>query len=152
MFKYKAKQFHHRCHFFFLILFLLQACDQKTLSTIEIKDSWIRTPAPFAQALAGFMLLKNHSNRPIALVQVKAEGFEHIMLHQSMNKNGMHKMKHAENIVIPPQGELRFQHGGYHIMLMGIQKKIQSGDEIPLTLVFDNGLETLVSFVVKNSD
>lgn len=95
------------------------------------------------------MLIENHTDTPVTLLQAKAEGFNHVMIHQSTNKNGMHKMEHAENLVIPAQGEVRFQPGGYHIMFMGIHREINTGDEIPVTLLFDNTSEKNVSFLVK---
>ena len=141
---------------FFILLFLKSTpafSEQgNDLNLIEIQDPWVRAPAPFAHALGGFMLLKNHSDDSVILVQVKADGFDEVMLHQSINENGMHRMEHAENIIIPPQGHVKFQHGSYHIMFMGLQKKIISGDVIPVTLVFDSGQEKLVSFIVRKPD
>lgn len=148
--EFQSRWFHYS--FIALILFFLQACNANTSATIEIQAPWIRTPPTSAQAIAGFMLLKNHSNQPIALTGANAKGFQNVMLHQSINENRMHRMKHEERIIIPAKGEVRFQHGSYHIMLMGIQKKIQSGDSIPITLFFDNGEEKSVSFIVKNPD
>ena len=141
-----------RYYFSGLLLFFLLACGANNAVTMEIQDPWIRTPPPSAQALAGFMLLKNNSDKPITLIQAKAEGFQKVILHQSINEKGMHRMEPVENIIIPPKGELRFHHGSYHIMLMGLQKKIQSGDSLPITLVFDNGQEKIVSFMVKTPD
>lgn len=43
-----------------------------------------------AQALAGFMVVKNHSDQAIALIQAKAKDFNHAMLHQSINEKSMH--------------------------------------------------------------
>ena len=141
---------------FLILLFLMNApvfSDQNSdLTFIEIHDPWVRAPAPFAHALGGFMLLKNHSDIPVTLVQAKADGFDEVMLHQSINENGMHRMEHAENIVIPAHGEVKFQHGSYHIMFMGLHKKALPGDKIPVKLVFNNGQEKLVSFIVRKPD
>ncbi|MCK5809592.1 MAG: copper chaperone PCu(A)C [Cocleimonas sp.] len=143
-----------RALFFLLILLFLSACNTSPDASagLEIENPWIRTPPPAAQALAGFMHLKNHSDQAITLVAAKAEGFNQVMLHQSINENGLHRMEHAENIKIPSQGTLLFQHGSYHIMLIGFQKTIKTGDKIPITLVFDNKREKTVFFIVKNPD
>lgn len=133
----------------FILTLLLQGCNAPDL---EIQDAWIREPAPSPQSLAGFMLIKNNSNTPVSLTEAKAEGFDHVMLHQSINEKGMHSMTHAENVVISPHGEVKFEHGSYHLMLMGIHNVPELGDTIPITLVFDNDVEKIVSFVVKKSD
>lgn len=132
-----------------LFIVLLQACGSDS-STLEIHEPWIRAPTPNAQALAGYMLIQNNTDAPVTLLQAKAEGFKHVMIHQSIHEKGMHKMEHAENLVIPAHEEVRFQHGSYHIMFMGINREIKTGDKIPVTLVFNNKLEKNVSFLVKD--
>ncbi len=119
---------------------------------IEINAPWIRAPAPFAHALGGFMLLKNLSDIPVTLVQAKAEGFDEVMIHKSISENGMHRMEYVENIVIDPHKELRFEHGSYHIMFMGLHRKIRPGDKVPVTLIFKKGLEKSVLFTVRKPD
>ena len=141
---------------FFIFLFLMNASafsEQGSLvNLIEIQDPWVRAPAPFAHALGGFMVLKNHSDSPVTLIQAKADGFDEVMLHQSINENGMHSMEHAEKIIIPSHGDVKFQHGSYHIMFMGMHNKTMPGDKIPVTLVFDHGIEKLVPFLVRKPD
>jgi len=89
--------------------------------------------------------------KSIHLVDVKANGFKQVMLHETINKDGMHKMEHRENILIPTKGEVIFQHGSYHIMFMGLLKEFKSGDKIPVTLIFSDGQEKRVQFLVKDS-
>lgn len=158
--QHQTSRYKHSVLIALLLLFLLPAtvfaAQNSALDLIEIHDPWIRAPAPFAHALGGFMLIKNHSDIPVTLIQAKADGFDEVMLHQSINDNGMHTMEHAKNILIPAQGEMRFQHGSYHIMFMGLHKKIMPGDQIPVTLVFDlgseTGLEKHLSFIVRKPD
>ncbi len=130
--------------FFMFMLLNAQASDS---NSIEIQDPWIRAPAPFAQTLGGFMVVK--SVQAVALVQAEAKGFDHVMLHHSINENGMHRMIHVEKIVIPPHDQIKFQHGSYHLMFVGKHKPTRPDDIIPVTLKFDNGTQTLVSFFVK---
>lgn len=138
--------------FFLLINSLVFSAQNAFSDSIEVHDPWIRAPAPFAHALAGFMLIKNTTDTPLSLVQVKADGFGEVMLHQSINENGMHRMEHVANIIIPAQGEMRFQHGSYHIMFMGLHKKALPGNKIPVTLIFDNGLQKHVLYIIKKPD
>ncbi|CAA6809291.1 MAG: Unknown protein [uncultured Thiotrichaceae bacterium] len=140
---------YFRNTFALLLIFLLPACNSGS-STLDIHEPWIRTPAPNAQALAGYMLIENNTDAPVTLLQAKAEGFNHVMIHQSINENGTHKMEHAGNLVIPANSAVRFQHGSYHIMFMGINRDIKPGDQIPVTLIFDNTREKDVSFLVKD--
>ena len=130
-----------------LLLLQLQACGSS--ERIEVENARIRTPTTINQALGGFMIIKNNTKTPIALVEAKATGFKQVMLHETINKDGMHRMEHREKIIIPAKGEVIFQHGSYHIMFMGSMKLYKSGDIIPVTLIFSDGQKKVVSFNVK---
>ena len=136
-----------RIAFIVLLLLQIQACG--STENIEIENARIRTPATINQALGGFMRVKNNTKKPIALIEAKADGFKQVMLHETINKDGMHRMEHREKIIIPAEGGVIFQHGSFHIMFMGSMKLYKSGDKIPVTLVFSNGQEKTVSFNVK---
>lgn len=116
---------------------------------VQIEDPWIGAPPPFARALGGFMTLKNPTDQPIVLVNAQAPGFGMVMLHRSINENGMHRMVHVEEVAVPPYGTLRFKHGSYHIMLMQPKKQFKAGDHIPITLIFKDGSKKVVDFPVE---
>ena len=42
-------------------------------------------------------------------------------------------------LVIPAGGEVKLRMGGYHVMLMELADKLAAGDEVTVTLDFDNG-------------
>jgi copper(I)-binding protein len=116
---------------------------------IQVEHPWIGAPAPFARALGGFMLLKNPSDQPATLVSASAPGFKMVMLHRSINENGMHRMIHVDEVTIPAKGSLAFKHGSYHIMLIGPQRKFKVGDTVPVTLGFKDGSHKTVTFKVE---
>ena len=132
-----------------LLLLQLQACASS--ESIEIQNARVRTPTSVTQALGGFMVLKNNTENPITLVDAKSDNFKQVMLHETINKDGMHTMEHGERIKIPAKGQVVFKHGSYHIMFMGLLKTFKSGDKFQVTLVFADGQERIVSFVVKDS-
>ena len=45
-------------------------------------------------------------------------------------------------LVIPANGSVELRMGGYHVMLMELNKNLVAGDEVDVTLEFSNG-ETL---------
>ncbi|MDX2356040.1 copper chaperone PCu(A)C [Dietzia sp. PP-33] len=47
--------------------------------------------------------------------------------------------KREGGFVIPAGGELVFEPGGNHIMLMGVHESIRTGQEVTVTLTLENG-------------
>jgi len=119
-----------------LITFQAQANQAKD---IQVIDPWIGAAPPGAMALGAFMILKNPTDHPITLTKVRAPGFGMVMLHKSINQNGMHKMIHVDQLVIPAHGEVALKHGSYHIMYMGIKRDVSVNTLITTQLMFKDG-------------
>ena len=114
-----------------------------------ITDAWIPEQPPGAMASAVFLNMINQTDKPEALVKAEAPGFKLVQLHQSIEVNGMHKMIEQKEIVVPAHGETRLAPGGYHIMLIQPEKRLQAGDSLPVTLTFADGSHETVSVPVK---
>lgn len=112
-------------------------------------DPWIAEAPPTAMALAAFMVLENDGETPRSLVAVEAPGFDRIELHQSIEENGVHRMIRQEEIRIPADGQTPLEPGGYHIMLIGIQERLQAGDKVPMRLIFADGENRQVDVPVR---
>lgn len=118
----------------------------------SVTDAWIPEQPPGAMASAVFMIMKNTSDKPEALVRASAPGFKEVQLHRSIEENGMHKMIEQKEIVVPAHGETALAPGGYHIMLIQPSEPIKAGMTVPVTLYFaDGSKETLTVPVKKRS-
>lgn len=116
---------------------------------VIVKDPWVAEAPPTAMALAGFMTLENTDATERHLVRADAPGFDRVELHRSIEVDGVHRMERQDSINIPANGSVRLAPGGYHVMLIGVQEPKRDGDVIPLTLVFKNGEEMILSVPVK---
>ena len=64
---------------------------------------------------------------------------EAVEVHLSeMDANGVMKMSQQESVPLPADTELVLKPGGYHIMMIGLKKDLNVGDEIVVTLHFQN--------------
>lgn len=122
------------------------------LAEVQVNDPWIAEAPPTAMALAAFMVLENDGDAPRSLVAAEAPGFDRIELHQSIEENGVHRMIRQEAIRIPANGQTPLEPGGYHVMLIGIQKPLQAGDEVPIQLTFANGERKQIDVPVRQRD
>ncbi len=132
-----------------LLLMISAAQAANMAERVQVQDPWVGAPPPFARALGGFMVLKNPTDEPVVLVNAQATEFGSVMLHRSVNENGVHRMIHVDEVEVPRKGELHFKHGGYHIMFMQPKKQFKAGDVIPVTLVFKDGSQKTIDYPVK---
>ncbi|KTG17476.1 hypothetical protein AUR63_09200 [Guyparkeria sp. XI15] len=106
---------------------------------LQVSEPWVALAPPGAHATAGFMELHNPGDEPVDLVAADADGFDAVELHRSVNENGMHRMIEQERITVPAGGSVRLAPGGYHVMLIGIQRELAEGENVTLELTLADG-------------
>ena len=73
------------------------------------------------------------------------------MIHRSVVVDGIMKMRHVDAVEIPPGGSIRLEPGGLHAMLMGVSSRLEAGERISLTLVFERAGEVELSVPVRRT-
>lgn len=63
--------------------------------------------------------------------------------------DGMMTMKQVERIDVPADGTAVLEPGGYHVMLLDLQKDLVVGDTIPVTLTFERAGKVDVTAAVR---
>lgn len=116
---------------------------------LEVENAWIREAPPSAQMMGGFMTLKNESDEPMVLTGAHSKSFKMIMLHRTVEKDGMAKMIHQDKVVIPAHSTLEFKPGSYHIMMPSPSKRLVAGNKVTITLEFEGGKTMDVVYTVR---
>ena len=83
-----------------------------------------------------FMSIANSSDADITLIGGSSAVAGMIEIHEVID-GVMTAM--SGGLVIPAGGEVKLRMGGYHVMLMELADKLAAGDEVTVTLDFDNG-------------
>lgn len=115
---------------------------------IEVEGCWIRnipTPAPSA----GYFVVKNNGTEAITLLAANSTQYDDLMLHQTVDEDGMAKMKMADDIKIEAGESLEFKPGGYHAMLERPVSAVSVGEQVDLELLFDNQQKVVAQCAVK---
>lgn len=73
---------------------------------------------------------------------VPAEGDDH-------GDGGMMTMREVERIEIPAGTTVTLEPGGYHVMMMDVQRTLSPGDTIEITLTFERAGEVVVTAEVR---
>ena len=116
---------------------------------VAVHDAWVRESPPGVAALAGYMVLRNHTSQRQVLVAVSSPGFESVMIHRTVVKNGVAGMVHESQIALAPGAPLILSPGGHHLMLMNPKRALRAGDRVVINLDFRGRLFLPVEFEVR---
>lgn len=104
---------------------------------ITVHDGYIRLPPPGSPAAAYFTLKNSGADRALVDADCACAGMT--MIHESIEQDGMARMRHVDSAALPSGGELVLKPGGLHVMLMRLNAPLKAGDTLPLTLHFADG-------------
>ena len=135
---------------FFLVLF--NSFSVHADQTLVIENIWIREAPPTVKVLAAYMTLKNPTDQDITLICAESPAFKDVMFHKTEISDGIAKMRHADEIVIPAHSSFELTPGNFHLMLMGKKSPLKEGDNVKLTLIFKSIDNQDVTALVKKDD
>lgn len=117
---------------------------------VEIDGAYARASIPNVPNSAAFFVIKNNSDKDIAITSANSDIAEKNELHTHIKENQMLKMMKIEKLVVPAKSSLELKSGGDHVMLMGLKKELKVGDEISLELSFSDGDKKSIKVPVKD--
>ena len=117
---------------------------------VEIEGAYARASIPNVPNSAAFFVIKNNSDKDIAITSANSDIAEKNELHTHIKENKMMKMMKIEKLVVPAKSSLELKSGGDHVMLMGLKKELKAGDEISLELSFSDGDKKSIKVPVKD--
>lgn len=130
-------------------IFLFSINTANAASTLKFENAWSPEAPPVAKVMAGYVKIKNTSDKDIKIVSAKSDAFSRVEIHRTEMKDGMMRMTKQDNLTIQANNNIELKAGGLHMMLMGKLKPIKTGSVIPVTLTLDNGETAKIKFTVK---
>ena len=128
---------------------ILTSVGGASASSVMITEAFARASAtPKAAAGAAYVSLMNHGEEPDRLISAASPAARTAEIHKSEVVDGVMKMSEAGPLDIPVHGTLQMKPGGYHIMLIGLVKPLNKGDEIEITLTFEKAGAVVVKVPV----
>ncbi len=133
-------------------MLVLSACGAGGGEVIEAHDPWAR-PAMTGENSAIYLLLHNHTASDDELVGASSDVATSVELHESKMVEGsdMMEMTPVASVPLPADGEVEFKPGGLHIMLVGLNRNLNVGDQFDITLTFKSGLTLKVTVPVMDN-
>jgi len=106
---------------------------------IKISDAWSPPMPASVSVRAGYFTVSNIGKAEVILTHARSPFFEKIEIHQTNNDAGVMSMSALQSVVIPVADTLHFTPSGLHLMMMGLNRPLLDGAEIPIQIFFSNG-------------
>ena len=108
-----------------------------------VTDAWVKTTIPGGSVSAAYMNIK--STTPLTLVKAESPVAAIVEIHEMKMNDGVMEMKALDAVHVPADKLVKLAPAGMHVMLMKVKKPIKKGDNIHLTLTFeDEAKKTLI--------
>ena len=117
--------------------------------SVGIEQAYMPALAPGQTTAAVYMKMMNRTDEEKILNHVETDvaGMAHI--HRNFYEDGVMKMRMVHHLTLSPKETLRFEPGGYHVMLMDIAEPMEPEVTFPLVLHFEKGESVTVQVTVK---
>lgn len=87
---------------------------------------------------AVYGVFSNRGDQTLRLVGGQTDAAEFIEIHETQVEDDIARMMPIDGLEIAPGETINFEPGGYHIMLLGLQLDLMTGDVITLTLFYED--------------
>lgn len=106
--------------------------------SLAISHPWSRPTPPGTPVGVGYMTISNQGDEPVTLVSGQTPVAARVSIHETTMQDGLMKMRPLRDGLTVPAGEtVTLKPHSYHLMLEQLERPLREGDEVPLTLTFD---------------
>lgn len=124
-------------------LLALAACHRQGSEKPVVADAWVRLPAVAGRPAAGYFVLKG-AQTDDRLLSIDSAVVNKIEMHEEVMDGGVMTMRQMADVPLPKGADVKFEPGGKHAMLFGIDARITPGTAIPLLFTFKSGAKVEV--------
>lgn len=107
--------------------------------SISANEPFVRMAPPGMTNTGAFMVLRNGDSKDHKVVKAESPVAKAVELHTHTNDGGVMKMRQVKEIEIKAKREAVLKPGSLHIMLIGLKQDLKEGDNVAITLIFEDG-------------
>ncbi len=133
-----------------LLVLSLAGCAAQgpTTQVLGVDDPWAR-PGEAGSTSAVYFTLTNANPQEDLLLSAESQVAASTELHRSTMSEGVMRMEPQENVPLPANGEVAFEPGGLHVMLVDLADGLEVGETFPLTLTLQEAGEFSFEVTVR---
>jgi len=114
--------------------------DTASSGEVSVSDPWVK--ASDGPMTGAFGVISNSGDTDLVVVSANTSASEMTELHEVVMIDGEMKMQQKDGgFVVPSGGEHVLEPGNDHVMVMNMAEPIEPGDDVDITLTFDDGTE-----------
>ncbi|MEZ5741013.1 MAG: copper chaperone PCu(A)C [Burkholderiaceae bacterium] len=119
-----------------LLPVVVAAAHAQAPAPVKVFDPWARGTVAAQRASGAFMNLV--ADEPLRLVGVSTDVAETAEVHEMTLIDNVMRMRRIDGIALEAGKPLELRPGGYHLMLMGLHQPLSEGEQLNLTLHFED--------------
>ena len=116
---------------------------------MSANEPYVRMAPPGMANTGAFMVIKNADDKDHKLVKAESPVAKAVELHNHINEGGVMKMRPVKDVEIKAKGEAVLKPGSLHVMLIGLKQELKEGDNVSITLTFEDGSSKKVEAPVR---
>lgn len=113
-----------------VVLLALFACP--AWAQVEVSGAWVRSTVEGQMGTGAFMTLRSKDTVRVVGAASPAAGV--VEIHEMAMQGGVMRMRAIESLELPAGRPVELKPGGYHVMLMDLQRPLKPGDKVQLEL------------------
>jgi len=117
---------------------------------LEVTGAWLRLPPPVSDTAAAYMVLYNPGGKPVRIIGASSDMARSVKMHGLKVEGEVMNMFELETVAVAPHAFFAFSAGGNHLMLVGLKKPLQAGEEVNITLHFADGSHQRLKAIVRD--
>ena len=110
---------------------------EHTPGDLSIDRPWSFALPPVSPNGAAYLRIENRGQASDRLVSVHSPIADRAEIHTHEMDGGVMTMRRVYWVEAPAQGEVTFEPGGLHVMLLGLKEPLVAGERYPLVLEFE---------------
>lgn len=106
------------------------------MAQTTVSEAWARATVANQQSSGAFMTLTADSDSK--LVAVRSPVARTVQVHEMKMNGDVMTMGPVDFLALPAGKAVVLDDSGYHVMLMGLNRQLKEGEQVPLTLVVED--------------
>jgi periplasmic copper chaperone A len=102
---------------------------------VAITDPWVRGTVPAQMSTGAFMTLT--AAKPARLLGATSPVASVVELHEMAMDNNVMRMRAVDTLDLPAGRSVALRPGGYHVMLIDLNRQLKPGETVPVTLLIE---------------
>ncbi|WP_036113374.1 copper chaperone PCu(A)C [Lysobacter capsici] len=103
---------------------------------VAVDAPWVRATVPQQTATGAFMRLT--ASRDLRLIGARSDIAQNTEVHEMAMQGQMMRMREVAAVPLPRGQAVALAPGGYHVMLIGLKRPLSAGEQVTLTLIFED--------------